>query len=216
MPTKKRPRARAPSVRCTFENDLDSLRLALLHPDLFIYLRHSGPAGIVKEGSWRSKQHPGLQWTLIQGDFLETMAQAPARPNLIFFDLFSSKTAQHHWTREAFQRVFDACKGSPAELLTYSCSTAVRASLLSVGFYVAHGCAVGVKGETTVALTPEQLQGPDAEATRLRYSLLSQEWLAKWERSQAKYPASVSAEDRPRFEATLLNHPQWSINGALA
>ncbi len=189
----------------SFENDLDSLRLALLHINLFTYLGHSGPAGILKEGAWRSKQHPRLQWTLVQGDFLETLAHAPAAPDLIYFDLFSSKTAQHQWTQEAFRRVFEACKGHPAELLTYSCSTAVRATLLSVGFYVAHGCPIGVKQETTVALTPEAALREEG-----RYPLLAPQWLAKWERSQAKYPEGLPLEERPRFESTILNHPQWA------
>ena len=34
----------------SFENDLDSLRLALRHGDKFPYLRHGGPAGILARG----------------------------------------------------------------------------------------------------------------------------------------------------------------------
>ncbi|HWL53807.1 MAG TPA: tRNA guanosine(34) transglycosylase Tgt [Chthoniobacteraceae bacterium] len=205
--------ARHGSVRpmhlVSFENDLDSLRLALLHINLFTYLGHSGPAGILEKGAWHSKQHPGLQWTLVSGDFLETMAHAPAAPDVIFFDLFSSKTARHQWTQEVFRCVLAACKGRPAEFFTYSCSTAVRATLLSVGFHVAHGCAVGIKQETTVALTPEAAAG---EAGR-RYPLLPREWLERWERSQARYPGGLPPEERARFEAAILNHPQWVADG---
>ncbi len=35
----------------SFENDLDSLRLALRHDDKFPYLRHGGPVGI--RAAWR-------------------------------------------------------------------------------------------------------------------------------------------------------------------
>ncbi len=193
----------------SFENDLDSLRLARLHINLFTYLRHSGPAGILEEGEWQSRQYPGLRWTLLEGDFLETMADAPARPDLIFFDLFSSKTAAAHWTREAFAKVFAACQDGPSELLTYTCSTAVRATLLANGFYLARGCAVGLKQETTIALTRAAL-----EAEAIRYPLLPPEWLEKWHRSGAKYPESIPLEERPRFEQAILEHPQWKLAGA--
>src|SRR5437762_5980842 len=48
----------------SFENDLDSLRLAFRHSRDFLYLRHSGPAGILKDGAWQSRQHAGLSWLL--------------------------------------------------------------------------------------------------------------------------------------------------------
>ena len=69
----------------SFENDLDSLRLAFRHNRDFPYLRHSGPAAILTDGRWQSRQLPGLSWLLVPGDFLETMAHAPgtARPHLL-------------------------------------------------------------------------------------------------------------------------------------
>lgn len=188
----------------SFENDLDSLILARLHVDLFHYLRHAGPPEILQSGEWKSKALPGLRWTLVKGDFRETMAQAPALPDLIYFDLFSHKTAQDQWTREVFAAVYAACRGKATELLTYTCSTAVRAALLSTGFYVAQGCAAGVKDQTTVALTPEAVP-----AQAGRYGLLGPEWLEKWKRSGAKYPEGIADEDRGAFETTILSHPQW-------
>ena len=50
-------RSRRPKARCarlqivSFENDLDSLRLAFRHDRDFPYLRHGGPAGILKRAS---------------------------------------------------------------------------------------------------------------------------------------------------------------------
>ena len=89
----------------SFENDLDSLRLAFRHSRDFPYLRHGGPAGILKTGQWQSRQHPGLSWLLVPGDFLETMSTAPAPPDLIFYDMFSSKTSGDQWTLERLSPV---------------------------------------------------------------------------------------------------------------
>ncbi|MGH8165409.1 MAG: tRNA-guanine transglycosylase, partial [Rhodanobacteraceae bacterium] len=123
----------------SFENDLDSLRLALRHDKKFPYLRHGGPVAIAKRGEWQSKHYAGLSWQLVPGDFLETMTQAPAPPDLIFYDMFSSKTHREQWTLEIFRRLFAACAGRAAELFTYTHSTAARAALLAAGFFVAKG-----------------------------------------------------------------------------
>src|SRR5207248_9390517 len=104
----------------SFENDLDSLRLAFANNERFTYLRHSGPAWILKSGRWQSRTHADLSWELISGDFLETMSQASAAPELIFYDMFSSKTHGDQWTLDTFQRLFNACCGRPVELFTYT------------------------------------------------------------------------------------------------
>ena len=67
------------------------------------------------------------------------MAQAPFPPDLIFYDMFSSKTHGEQWTLEIFRRLFDACAGRATELFTYTRSTAARAALLAAGFFVAKG-----------------------------------------------------------------------------
>ena len=103
----------------SFENDLDSLRLAFRHSRDFPYLRHSGPAGILKDGAWQSRQYPALSWLLMPGDFLETMSAALAPPDLIFYDMFSTKTSGDQWTLSAFRKLFDACAGRAAELFTW-------------------------------------------------------------------------------------------------
>src|SRR5215212_9070184 len=76
----------------SFENDLDSLRLAFRHNRDFPYLRHGGPAAILEEGRWQSRQHADLRWLIIPGDFLEAISHAPA-PDLIFYDMFSTRTS---------------------------------------------------------------------------------------------------------------------------
>jgi queuine tRNA-ribosyltransferase len=188
----------------SFENDLDSLRLAFLHNDKFPYLRHSGPPAILESGEWQSRQLPGLSWTLVTGDFLETMATAPP-PDIIFYDLFSSQSHAAAWTCEAFRRLFAACQNRPSELYTYTFSTAARAALLGAGFYVAKGQSTDDRAETTIALTPAALRGTPAR----RHELLSDDWLQKWERSSAKYPADVAPADQPAFEQMIRTHPQF-------
>ncbi len=190
----------------SFENDLDSLRLAFLHNDRFPYLRHSGPAGILKDGQWQSKLYPDLEWQLISGDFMVTMAQAPLPPEVIFYDMFSSKVSVEPWTLETYRRLYEICRGHKAELFTYSCSTAVRAGLLSVGFSVAQGRNAGEKEETTIAMTPEAY-GDDFSACR--YELLGATWFGKWGRSAAKFPLELSTEDQAAFEKLIVEHRQF-------
>ncbi len=187
----------------SFENDLDSLRLAVRHNREFPYLRHSGPAGILADGRWQSREHAGLSWVLVPGDFPATVAVAPAAPDLIFYDMFSTKTHGDPWTLTAFHKVFAACAHRAAELFTYSCSTANRVALLAAGFYVARGRNAGQKTETTIALTPVAAQTG-------RHALLGDDWLEKWARSTAKFPADLSAEHHPSFERTIREHPQFA------
>jgi queuine tRNA-ribosyltransferase len=186
----------------SFENDLDSLKLARLNNNLFLYLRHAGPDGILKHGQWKSETHVGLEWELVLGDFPATMPQASAPPDLIFFDMFSSKTNGDQWTLDAFRRLFAACCGRPVELFTYTCSTAIRAALLIAGFHVAKGRRTGEKLETTVAITPQACAATTQE-------LLSGAWLERWKRSGAKFPAEISVDQYPVFERMILEHPQF-------
>jgi queuine tRNA-ribosyltransferase len=189
----------------SFENDLDSLTLALRHDDKFTYLRHGGPAGILARGEWQSKQHPGLSWQLVRGDFLDTVSQAPLPPDLIFYDMFSSRTHREQWTLEIFRRLFAATAERPAELFTYSHSTAARAALLAAGFYVAKGRPAGAKEETTIAFTPAALGSRFTGA----YELLASEWIGRWKRSHAKFPVEVSPSEHPAFEREILQHAQF-------
>ena len=191
----------------SFENDLDSMRLALQNNTQFRYLRHSGPAAILKEGAWRSKTHPGLAWTLVQGNFLETLGAAPLPPDLIYYDLFSGKTNAEAWTLAAFHRLFEVCRERRVELFTYTCSTASRVALLAAGFYVARGRSAGAKMETTIALTPG--------AVRDHHELLGAEWLGKWKRSTARFPADLPAADQSAWEEVILQHPQFRPNPSL-
>lgn len=183
----------------SFENDLDSLRLALAHADRFPYLHESGAAELLRDGCWRA---PGLSWQLVPGDFVETMAHAPAPPEVIFYDMFSPKTCGPAWMLATFRQLFAICGASSATLCTYTLSTASRAAMLAAGFWVARGRSAGEKAETTIALT--------RTAVCEHHELLGTEWLAKWERSAAKFPADVSPEERTAFERLIRKHAQFA------
>ena len=189
----------------SFENDLDSLELAFRHSDKFSYLRHSAPAWLLRQGQWQSREHSGLSWEVIKGDFLDTLESAPAPPELIFYDMFSSKTCRAHWSLETFARLLRACQSRPAALFTYSCSTAARVAMLAAGFWVARGRASGEKQETTVALTPEAAAAGWGEA----YEFLGADWLRKWNRSSARFPAELPVEAHAGFAEMLSGHPQF-------
>ncbi len=189
----------------SFENDLDSLRLAFRHNRDFPYLRHSGPAAILTDGRWQSRSHPGLSWMLIPGNFLKTMTQATLPPDLIFYDMFSTKTSGEVWRFSAFGQVFEACGGRAAELFTYTCSTANRAALLAAGFFVARGRNAGEKLETTIALTPAAFHSPLA----VPREMLSNDWLEKWNRSAAKFPAEIDPGQHSYFENLIRRHKQF-------
>jgi len=188
----------------SFERDLDPLRLAIRHSARFPHLHHAAPSAILKQAHWTHASDL-LQWTLREGDFLAKMESA-ARPDLIFYDPFSFKTDGPLWTLETFARIFRALSPGATALYTYSTSTSIRAALLWAGFYVGRGVPIGPKTETTVACTrPECLHVAGYPAL----PLLDRQWLERWERSGAKFPAGVSKDAQPEFEIRIRNHPQF-------
>jgi len=189
----------------SFENDLDSLRLALRHDRLFPYLRHGGPATLLRAGRWQSKVSAGLQWQLLTGDVFECMAGAPP-PDLVFYDLYSGPTHDAAWTLGAFRVIAAAFGPRPGELFTYTASTAARAAMLAAGLWVARGRPTTGRPESTIALSA-------AAAATTRHALLGADWLARWERSQARYPSDVVEAGRADFERLVRQHPQFGEPG---
>lgn len=187
----------------SFENDLDPLRLAFANIERFPYLRADAVEAILSKNEWRSPDR-SLVWQLRVGDFLTTMNQAPP-PDVIFYDMFSIRTSAELWSARIFRRLFALCRDRETELTTYTCSTANRAALLAAGFFLARGRNAGEKIETTVALTPAALRAVFPG----KRDLLSHDWLVKWERSTAKYPADVAPSDRPAFEKNIRDHEQF-------
>lgn len=187
----------------SFENDLDSLRLSLKHPGKLPHLRHAGPVSLLQSGNWTSKKK-NIRWTLLEGDFRERMAEAPV-PDLIFFDPFSLNTDSNVWTLEVFQKIHRHCRSHYAELFTYSSSTGVRALLLAAGFFVGKGVRMGTRPETTVALTTRNHSQPNF------HNLLLGEWVEHWNRSGAKFPASISPTQYGEFEERIRGHAQFFV-----
>jgi queuine tRNA-ribosyltransferase len=185
----------------SFENDLDSLKLALDHPRWFTHLRHAAPRALLRDAHWISPTS-AIEWLLLSGDFAVRKFGAPP-PDIIFFDPFSFKTDSALWTLSAFRELAMACSAQPTELFTYTYSTSVRAAMLAAGFYVAKGRATGLKGETTIGLSAR------AAATVHGRELLGQEWLAKWGRSDAQVPFG-STEHDDLWRAAVLAHPQFN------
>lgn len=198
---KNHPTPLRPMRVVSFENDLDSLRLALKHPNRFTHLRHAGPAALLADSEWKSKTAE-LRWTLLEGDFQKKLEEAPI-PDIIFFDPFSLNTDTDAWTLEVFKKIFEKCETHSTEFFTYSSSTGVRALLLAAGFYVAAGVATGNRPETTIAFTPIVAQQTS------RHSILLSNWLQHWERSQARIPNSVDPGYHQEFEARIRSHEQF-------
>jgi queuine tRNA-ribosyltransferase len=184
----------------SFENDMDALKLASINIKKFPHLKHPGPHMLLKHGSWISRD--GLcQWTLLEGDFLETMSDAET-PDLIYYDPYSFKTNSPLWSVATFEKVRSFAPN--AELYSYTASTRARAALLAAGFFVAQGQATGVKSETTIALSG--LSGASKD-----FALLGATWLSRWERSQAKYPDLLPQNQQQQFEESIRTHPQFIV-----
>ena len=184
----------------SFENDLDSLKLASKHTAKFPHLRHAAPYKILENGKWEHSSGL-LQWELIAGDFAGVFETA-VKPDIIFYDLFSAKSNVAHWTPELFARLHKYCAKGSAALYTYSASTAVRATMLAAGFFVANGVAAGPKNHTTAAFIR-------AEDARAGATLLGPEWLKRWHRSDAKFPTTLPGELRVEFSKSICNHSQF-------
>jgi queuine tRNA-ribosyltransferase len=187
-------------VLVSFENDLDSLELALRHTQWFKHLRHAAPRQLLQKNQWMSASG-AIDWLLLPGDFTVRKFDAPP-PDVVFFDPFSFKTDSALWTLAAFRELADLCSQKAVELFTYSYSTKVRAAMLAAGFYVAKGRATGPKSETTIGLSSHALKLTHAR------ELLGADWLSKWQRSDAQVPLGAAGGD-DSWRAAVCGHPQF-------
>jgi len=192
---------RRPLRLVSFENDLDSLHLALRHTRWFKHLRHAAPHALLREHRWLHEAGH-VEWLLLPGDFMQRKHDAPA-PDIIFFDPFSFKTDSALWTLQSFRELAQLCRHRATEMFTYTYSTRVRAALLAAGFYVAKGRATGPKLETTIALSPLMMTLPHGR------ELLGVDWLSKWQRSDAQEPMGGDADEA--WRDAVMNHAQFAI-----
>jgi queuine tRNA-ribosyltransferase len=184
----------------SFENDLDSFRLAILNPSLFPHVRHKAPVSILENAHWLSDD--GLcRWTLLEGDFQTHVGSAPA-PDCIYYDMYSLATNEWLWSSRLFSQIIDLCVSKKPKLITYSVSTQIRSALLAAGFYVGYGVGTGPKTETTIAFN-------SLDAISEGVKLLGPEWLAKWERSTAKTSKSIDDVEREEIERRVREHRQF-------
>jgi queuine tRNA-ribosyltransferase len=194
---REKQRQGPPLQLVSFETDLDSLRLAALHPEKFSYLKHGAHNAILNRGYWTSKKAP-IDWRLL-GDFFSEMESAPPA-NFIYFDMYSAKSEPEQWSLDQFRRIFShAAPG--AQLFTYTTSSLARATMLRAGFWVADGAPVGTKGTTTKAWKPGTV--------RPNWSFLGTPWLDRWKRSGAQ--DSLSPTAREETLRTLSAHPQFQV-----
>jgi len=199
------PAVARPLLLVSFENDFDSLELALDHIRWFEHLRHPAPRALLRSGCWTSKDRL-IEWRLMRGDFAACKTRAPA-PDVVFFDPFSFKTDVGLWTLNAFRELAALWVDQAVELFTYTYSTSVRAAMLAARFYVAKGLATGPKAETTIALTPR------AVAAVHGHELLGSEWLSRWRRSDAQMPLGAGPDTD--WRAAIEGHPQFDgLSGA--
>ncbi len=187
----------------SFEIDLDPIKLASTHNKYFVHLRHSAPFKLLQNNIWEHESEL-LKWTLCEGDFIEKLHEQPI-PDIIFYDPFSPKTDGAMWTFSTFKKIHEYCAKSNTSLYTYSNSTAVRATLLTGGFFVGYGVGTGPKTETTVAFTNFET------AKRAPNKLLGAEWQARWQRSGSPFPLSLNEKEKTFFTQAIENHPQLKI-----
>jgi queuine tRNA-ribosyltransferase len=185
----------------SFENDLDSLTLALKHPAWFKHLRHAAPRALLAQDRWVNAA-AGIEWRLMRGDFAARKFEAPL-PDIVFFDPFSFKTDSELWSVGAFREMAELFADKAVELYTYTYSTRVRAAMLAAGFHVAKGRGTGPKAETTIGLSAGAAARPHG------HELLGAEWLARWRRSDAQAPLGVRADDES-WRAAVEGHPQFA------
>ena len=202
-------RPRIPSAACdivSFENDLDSLRLAFAHRHHFPYLRHGAPAGLLGSGRWHSSTGAGLSWRLVEGDFFETLGEVVPRPDLVFYDLFSGQDARGGLDARRPSGV----SSRPSGRATRSCSPTPRPPRRGWPCWGRASTWRRAAPPTTSPRAPSRsrLAALDQGKAR-RHELLGADWLVRWERSGARYPSDLPEADRGAFERTILRHEQF-------
>ncbi len=200
-------KTRQPDLRTvnliSFENNLEGLRLALENSGQFPFLRPYQRIleKLLQNRKWTDPS--GIEWTLMEGDFRTIDLNTVPRPEIVFYDFYSPKSAPWLWGVGSFQRLANLLgpTSPPMRLITYSAATPVRAAMLLAGFYVGLGRATGHKMETTVASTD-----PDALARPL-----DAHWIEHYHRSSKKLPLDFTGSDseaRALIEQ-VLGSPQF-------
>jgi queuine tRNA-ribosyltransferase len=196
----------------SFERDLDPLILATQKSARFPHLQHAAPHGLLGKGRWMHTSGL-LTWELVEGDFLERFKTAPP-PDIVFYDPFSPKTSEALWHSDVFARLATHAGHRRVELYTYTASTAVRAALLWAGFWVAEGVGIGPKATTTIACSVGEGEPAPFDGADGAVPWLGDLWLARWRRSDVRYPLGLSDVAKAEFSARIETHPQFASRPA--
>lgn len=95
------PRVQRSMTLVSFENDLDSLELALANIGWFEHLHHAAPRSLLDNGRWLNEAGT-IEWLLQLGDFASRKFEAPA-PDIISSTRFPSRPTARcgRWRRFA-------------------------------------------------------------------------------------------------------------------
>lgn len=195
-----RHQAARPLRLISFEKDLELLRFALGHAEVFEHFRgyEEAMTTLLEKGIWESGP---VQWILREGNFLTRIQKETERPHLIFYDPYSMTVNSEMWTVDCFRLIRKLCRQSEEGgtlLLNYSRATPFRSALFLAGFAVGKGPATGLKDETTQAATSIDLLSEP----------LGAQWLQRWERSHTKMPPESTPEQWPDMESFIRGHAQ--------
>lgn len=184
----------------SFEIDFSLIEFALENVTALDYLSdfESIIRILLKNGFYEDKEN-NFQWTLVRGDFTQTLREVKPPPELVFFEPYSPKMNAPMWAPKVFEDLYAKASKSarPSLMVTYSRATAVRAALLCAGFYVGSGSSlfgdiVPTLAATDIGLIANPLDG---------------RWLTRWERSSAKW--QNPNQDTQIIQTKLQNHPQF-------
>lgn len=164
----------------SFESNLRLLDFALQCADYFPHIHsHRGHLrALLDNGEYFGGN---LKWKLLEGDFNDTVTQAPEEAEVIYFDPYSPKTNPEMWGIETFEKLGEkmrSAKNGGSLLLTYSQSTRVRSAMITAGLFVGYGPSTGLKEATTQA----------SNRIELLTRPLEKNWYQRWKSSHARYP----------------------------
>ena len=141
----------------------------------------------------------------LHGDFLETM-NARRLPDLIFYDMFSSKTCGI-MDAGCFQKLFAVCRGRAVELVHLhlfdlgACGSARRRFLRRQGSQ-----RWGEGGDNHRANA-----GGSGSRFENGHDLLSSQWLEKWNRSGPNFPPSCQRRSAHLSSCLIRAHEQFQL-----
>ena len=186
----------------SFENDLDSLKLAIKNKSFFQHLWHPAPEALLNDGQWIDPTG-NFCWKLKVGDYRDQI-DPTAQADYVFFDMFSQRSQPIYWHCLTFKNLIRSLSKT-GKLVTYSQSTNIRAALLGAGFFVGELPGIPPKEGHTIAFKSAPVESE-------LVLLLQQRFLERWRRSHQKFPADIQTTDEQEaFTVAIESHPQWNL-----